>query len=104
MARLLARGRFRQVRCITGHVPPRETHYPARPLSGSNFSTAPTFRTPRNKGNKQPNPGVSVPIQQLVLATKTPPESDNGGAESAVDSDLKSRADDDDMADEAEEP
>ena len=139
---------------------------------------APTFRTPRNKGNKQPNPGASVQIQQLVdrlsqiacssevmnevrnrvsglaspgdsaadkqrrlgdlldrqgraqshlahlqgvrdrlqekctvsaeavvkqealladqvleakLATKTPPKSDNGGAESAVDSDLKWR-------------
>ena len=48
------------------HVPPRETHHPARPLSGPNFSTAPTFRTPRNKGNKQPNPGASVQIQQSV--------------------------------------
>ena len=48
------------------HVPPGETLYPARPPSGPNFSTAPTFRTPRNKGNKQPNPGASVQIQQSV--------------------------------------
>ena len=48
------------------NVPPGETHHPARPPAGPNFSTAPTFRTPRNKGNKQPNPGASVQIQQLV--------------------------------------
>ena len=42
-------------------------------------------------------------VREAKLATKTPPESDDGSAESAVDSDLKSRADDD-MADEAEEP
>ena len=45
---------------------PSETHCPARPPSGPNFTTAPTFRTPRNKGNKQPNPGASVQIKQLV--------------------------------------
>ena len=33
-------------------------------------------------------------VREAKLATKTPLASDNGGAESAVDSDLKSRADD----------
>ena len=47
-------------------VPPRETHFPARPLAGPNFRTAPTYRPPRNKGNKQPNSGASFQIQQLV--------------------------------------
>ena len=42
-------------------------------------------------------------VREAKLATNTPPESDNGGAKSAVDSDLKSRADDD-MAEEPEEP
>ena len=42
-------------------------------------------------------------VREAKLATKTPPESDSGGAESAVGSDLKSRADDG-MAEEAEEP
>ena len=37
------------------------------------------------------------------LATKTPPESENGGAESVVDSDLKSQADES-MADEPDVP
>ena len=31
-------------------------------------------------------------VREAKLAAKTPPESDNGGAESAVDSDSKSRA------------
>ena len=47
------------------NVAPRETHYPARPPTGPNFSTAPTCRPTRNKGNKQPNPGASFQIQQL---------------------------------------
>ena len=42
-------------------------------------------------------------VREAKLATEAPPESDNGGAESAVDSDLKSRAGED-MAEEAEEP
>ena len=42
-------------------------------------------------------------VREAKLATKTSPESDHGGAESAVDSDLKSRVDED-MAEEAEEP
>ena len=39
-------------------------------------------------------------VREAKLATKTPPESDDGGAECAVDSDLKSSAEDE----EAEEP
>ena len=49
------------------NVPPRETHYPARPPAGPNFRTAPTVRFPRmNKGNKQANPGAPIQIPQLV--------------------------------------
>ena len=42
-------------------------------------------------------------VREAKLSTKTLPESANGGAESAVDSDLKSRVDED-TAEEAEEP
>ena len=48
-------------------VPPREVSYPARPQAGTNFQTAPTFRLPRNKGNKQPNSNPApVQFPQLV--------------------------------------
>ena len=49
-------------------LPPRLVHNRRQPriTSGLNFTTAPTFRPPRNEGNKQPNPGASVQIQQLV--------------------------------------
>ena len=48
-------------------VPPREVSYPARPQAGPSFQTAPTFRLPRNKGNKQPNPNPApVQFPQLV--------------------------------------
>ena len=48
-------------------VPPREVSYPARPQVKPHFQTAPTFRLPRNKGNKQPNPNSSpVQFPQLV--------------------------------------
>ena len=48
-------------------VPPREVSHPGRPQAGPSFQTAPTFRLPRNKGNKQPNPNPApVHFPQLV--------------------------------------
>ena len=70
-APLLVLGRCRQYRYKIGdnHGLYRRGRcsYPARPQAGPSFQTAPTFRLPRSKGNKQPNPNPApVQFPQLV--------------------------------------